>query len=769
MKKLVIAPRQMHQDILNEYRKDNPFFDVKLITKESLLSDYYGKVLDGATKYILKKYSYSYENIVSFLSFIPFVDEQYPELLSIKNELIQEHLLVKNDFLNLFFIDKDVEIIGYSKNDMELMKVLDSFKVSYQFKCNNYELKNKDIFQYETVLDETFYVLNRIAKLIDQGVSVNDIYICTGSNAYDYYLEKYASSFGFNVDLFQTYSLYTYSISNAFINRYIENRDFNASLSSLEEYSNGELLNAFTEVLTECYDPDLPFDKQLDLLIGELKRTRYGKKRFKDVVRVINRPIYRENAHIFVLGFVQGSFPKSYKDNRFLSDSVLAKCGLNTSIVRSQIEEDCLSDFFKSNNYFYFSYPERSIKDKFLESPFKAKLNLEKKSEKLPEIIYSKDMAEYFFVKLSDLKTFYKAEDEDYNALNEIVNIPYLKYDNQFSGVNIYQPESYISHSYSAIKKYYGCPFSYYLSKILEIDPYEETFASKYGSLCHEILEHQLDPGFDFDEMAQQLLPKYDFKAEELPLLKNILREVKIANETMMQHYSHMAPHKVLTEKELSYPLTKYSRLHGFIDKSIILEDKYLVIVDYKTGDESFVRKHLDYGESMQLPTYYLLASNDKVFSKYQVVGLFINNIVDHKINKNINNGINEVYKLDGKFLADFDIMGKLDDNFSKIHESLFVTGLKLNADGSFKKNIQQSSAEELQEISDIVKTKYIEADSKIRNNEFTINPLILGKNDNKYSCKYCEFKDICFVKHSQKNFADQNVIISDEEDDDDE
>ena len=65
MKKLVIAPREMHQDILNEYRKDNPFYDVKLITKESLLSDYFGRLSDQAFVYILKNTNYSYDKFIN--------------------------------------------------------------------------------------------------------------------------------------------------------------------------------------------------------------------------------------------------------------------------------------------------------------------------------------------------------------------------------------------------------------------------------------------------------------------------------------------------------------------------------------------------------------------------------------------------------------------------------------------------------------------------------------------------------------------------------
>ena len=59
--------------------------------------------------------------------------------------------------------------------------------------------------------------------------------------------------------------------------------------------------------------------------------------------------------------------------------------------------------------------------------------------------------------------------------------------------------------------------------------------------------------------------------------------------------------------------------------------------------------------------------------------------------------------------------------------------------------------------MEDLVLTKYKEAAQKIRNNEFEISPLFL---DNGGACKYCEYRDICFVKANQrrgKNEEDDN------------
>jgi hypothetical protein len=225
-----------------------------LITKESLLSDYYGRLSDQAFVYILKNTDYSYDNIKSFIRLIPSVGPSFPELYSIKEQLIKNDMLVKNDYLPMLFNDKDIEIIGYSKNDKELVAVLDSLNIEYSFKENKREFNKQNIYCYDTLLDEVFFVLNKIASLIKEGTDINDIYIYRRSNNYDYFLMKYAKTYGFSVDLEESYSLYTYKISEIFLNKYAETKDFDSSIEIINDIQNKDILDIFKETVTSCFD-----------------------------------------------------------------------------------------------------------------------------------------------------------------------------------------------------------------------------------------------------------------------------------------------------------------------------------------------------------------------------------------------------------------------------------------------------------------------------------------------------------------------------------
>ena len=99
MSKLIIAPSFYHKNLLQKYRSEDPFSDVKIMTKEQLIGEWKGRCEPKAFVYLLKKYHYSYDNAKSLIPFLPFVDETIPDLFLIKKELIKQNLIIRNDYL----------------------------------------------------------------------------------------------------------------------------------------------------------------------------------------------------------------------------------------------------------------------------------------------------------------------------------------------------------------------------------------------------------------------------------------------------------------------------------------------------------------------------------------------------------------------------------------------------------------------------------------------------------------------------------------------
>lgn len=762
MRLIIVAPYQMHKNLLKKYRQKEAFLDVKTISKEELLGQYYGRIEESAISYLMKKYQYSYDNISAILPYIPYVDKEPNNLFEIKEDLLKEHLLIRNEYLKQFFKNNEVLVYGYSNNDRELKTVLDINEANYRFFLNEKNEEEKDLDVFETQFDEVFFTLNSIAGLLDKGIDINKIFIYTVNREYLYPLMEFSQGFGFTIDDGKSHSLFVTPLAKTFLDNLSSSKDFNLAKESVMDCEDKGLLEDLLQVVDKCHDEEMSFDMQLDYLIGELKTTSISRNNLKDVVKIINRPIYDEDAYIFVMGLAQGSYPKSKKDNDLVSDIHKKEMGLNSSLEETQINRDVLLDFFYSKNHFFYSFSERSISNKYFISPLAEELNLKKKKHELPNIIYSRDMVDYYFAKLKDLKEFYKEAGSDYHALEQISNIPYGEYDNSFKGVNALDENVEIRHSYSKINDYYQCPFRYYIGNILGIDPFEGNFATKFGGIAHKIFELHNNPDFDFNKVFDEEVSKQEFLPEELPIIANLKVQIKRASEAVRLHQKYMNNPKFITEKKLGMDIGKKSYLSGVIDKSIIFDDKYLVLVDYKTGNDSFDSNYISQGVSLQLPTYCLLAKKDDAFKDYTIIGIFINNVVNTKLTYGVDEEalIDPYFRLNGKVTADIDLIGQIDKTIYN-GKSEFIKSVSITKEGRFAKSNSLVSPSEFDEYAEIALRKYLEADANIRNNNFIINPLFKSKSDN--ACKYCEYRDICYVKKNQRRY------LYDPKDDDEE
>ena len=626
----------MHADLLVKYREKDPFADVKVMSKETLIGEWLGRCESNALNHLMKKYGYSYENARSLMPFLPFVNELIPDLFKIKEDLIDSGLFIKNEYLKQLFLNKEILIYGDSSKDKELNNLLSHFSLKYTFVKNDFkEDKHHFISHYETAIDEVFYSLNKIAALLDSGVSIDDIYIYATNESYIYYLEKFSKDFGFDVAIDKSFPLYTSSLTNLFIKEYISSKDINSALEKLNECKEEELLNAFKETIINSIDDEFSFEQQLDFSIGELKRTRFKNKKYKNVVRLIDSPVYKSSAHIFVLGFVQGSFPKIAKDNSFLGDDKKELIGMNTSKEQTLCNEETMLDFLYSDNNFHLSYSSRSTSEKYFPSPLIDKMKLNKVEEKFPDIIYSMDMRDFYYTKSLDLKRYYSETTPEFYPLSKICDIPYGQYDNQFNGVNIYNEDSKLRYSYSSLKQFFQCPFAYYLSRLCEIDPFDGNIGTRIGLVAHKIFQHLYDEDFDFDKYFEKYVLEENFLLEELPFVNNLKEQIKQACSAIVLHKSHMKNPTELYEEPLALEINDKLKLVGTIDKIIIQDDTYVSVVDYKTNDESFNPKYIQEGLSLQLPVYCLLLSESKKFKNYEINGVFINNVIDTSISHN--------------------------------------------------------------------------------------------------------------------------------------
>lgn len=185
----------------------------------------------------------------------------------------------------------------------------------------------------------------------------------------------------------------------------------------------------------------------------------------------------------------------------------------------------------------------------------------------------------------------------------------------------------------------------------------------------------------------------------------------------------------------------------GIIDKLKYenIDNKTIVaIVDYKTGTPEVDLDNLIYGISMQLPIYLYLANNSSL-GNVEVAGFYLQKIVHNKLNyqenKDYENELSKLYRLDGYSNSDINILDKLDSNYS---DSSMIKGMKTSSKGFYAYS-KVLDSNQMNEINNIVDKKIDEAIDNVLDRNFDINPKRIDK-DLK-GCEYCKFKDICYMK----------------------
>ena len=499
MKNIYISPYYLHKDILNILRKEDTFFDAKIISKEDLISQLYGKIDKKYILKIMKEYNLTYQNTKEIFSYIPYVNNSSTPHLKFVSEIKENVEIIKNVYIDQFFKDTNITVIGYSKYDKELTNALNLIGAPFTFE-NKSKVFGKNIIVFENIEDEVFGILNEIADLIYKGEDINNIFVYTKNETYLYYIEKYAKSFGFAVNLKEKQYFISLESSKLFIKLIKENESFSSAYLHVSElFPEDENVDKLKAYVSEEID-NLPLSLKLDFLTSEFKKITLPVNKYTNALNVIDNPPYKENSHIFILGFNQGSIPSSFKDNSFLNDKEKELIGMNSTNDNFLIEEDLLTKLLFSNNQIHISRSNYIKGEKLFPSYFVLKYCFTSEKYEFPKTIYSREMIEYYGAKYKDLFKFYKETSPEYFGLKTLTKVPYFTYNNEFTGVTAIKENQIISYSYSSAKIYNECPFKYYLSKCLKLDPFETSFSLKIGNLAHHIFEKQFEENFSFDE-----------------------------------------------------------------------------------------------------------------------------------------------------------------------------------------------------------------------------------------------------------------------------
>lgn len=753
--KIIIASSSNKKYILKKLSNEKKLYNLKFYTfldlKKKLFFDYDNKTIE----YVMVNYNVSYDIAKTYLDNLYYLKDSNSYKLKFLNELKEkldnEKLLIYDTDFKNYINSKEIILYGYEILSKEQKLILNNLS-----NVNNYkQLKEKYkpiVFQLNNLKEELLYVFNRISKLYLDGVLLNKIKIIVPQN-YNNYLKYYASIFKIPINLKSEHFFYSTILAQDFLNNY-DNYTINENIERLKDYSN---INDLIEILNKSASVSESLRK--DFIIHDLKNTKIKTNNYKDAIEVASLDDYFDSTdYVFLLGFHIGNYPRVFKDDSYLGDNELKKLGIETSIEKNRLEKAMVIDRLTSIKNLIITCSESDDKTIF-PSLLIEEMNLEVKKETIDVVTsYSKLATKLQYA--SDLDNLYKFNivSDDLNLYkNSNLNLPYLEYDHKFSEINEEILKSRIGDelilSYTNLEMYNECAFKYYISKILKIDSFQDSFKMKLGNIVHHVLELGLkkDINIPVEIMKYVKDEEYELKAKEYFYLDKISQELEFILNYLKEQENNCSLKDYLFECNLNVYLDNEKSnvtFNGKIDKVMYTNKdgkEILSVVDYKTGNTLITLDNIKYGLDMQLPIYlYLLKKSDR-FKDAIIAGFYIEKLLDStppKIEKNktLKQIKEEVLKLQGFSNSSSTILELLDKDYIN---SKMIKGLRFKNDGNFYNTAKVLDNKEMDELTDVVEEKINECTNNILAGNFIINPKVLkGKNR---SCLYCKFKDICF------------------------
>ncbi len=746
MRTLLIVDNNMKEKVLELINMEEKLINVKIMTNQDFLNHYFFDYDKKAIYYLKNKYNLTPSNAKVYLDNIKYViessskDEKVLLLKEMYNYLLDNNLLIIDNYFKEYLKTIKINVLITSKLDKFTKNIYDKINASYiNFDLDEYT-NNQPIYHFKTIDEEIEYVFNRISLLIKDNISLNNIKIISLGSEYNNYLNRFSKLYHINLNNLAKESLYGTIAANQIINMIKEKnkKEINAYLNSKHD----DVYNTIFNILNKYYFVD-DLNLVLDMIKEDFKETSIKRTIYKEAIEIINLNSYLidKKDFVFILGFNLENIPKTYKDIDFLNDNLKQQLGLFTSLELNLKEREEVTYHLNHISNLTITYKDIDPYNTF------NKTNLEIKEIIDAPSIPNETSNLYNEIKLAsnlDLMLKYGTKEGDTSILfNTYPDIPYLKYDNKFKGIDY--EDNKITLSYTSLNNFYHCKFRYYIDNILKLNIYEESFKTYIGSLFHYVLSKMFNDNFDFNLEFNNYIKDKEFSKKErfyLEILKEELK--KIIEVIKVQHnISGFNDLKLEQEIKLNYDNDVFK---GFIDKIMYKEKNnqtYISVIDYKTGTPKLDMTNAIYGIDMQLPIYAYLIKKSNLFLNPKIVGFYFEQIMSNIPTFDKKLSLDEVrynnLKLQGYTIDDMEIVPVFDSTYE---DSKLIKSMKVSSKGfyGYTKVLSEDAIDKLVEIVD---SKIKEAFTEIKSGNFQIDPKVIG--GNMVGCLYCKYQDLCF------------------------
>jgi len=763
---ILIVPQTQKNNIIKEIRKKNNDINVKIFSLEEFIKNL-TFTYDEKTIYKLMKLENINYNIAKlYLNNMCYVEDitninKLDKLYYIKNNV--DKYLIKNNLFHLLIKDKEIFIYGYDYISKYHKYLLSKLK-NITFIEKHYKNYEHYVYKFSSLEKEVIFVAEKICELVSSGIDINKIYLSNLDGNYYSIIKKIFKMYNIPINLNEKHNLYNTAIGKYFINN-LENdiekllNDINNNFD-MNNNKNKSIYNKLINVINEFYFTTNYLSVK-ENIINVMKNTYLDNKKYKNAINevdILNNNI-KDNEYIFLLGFNLNSIPKTKKDEDYITDNIKPDY-MDKSYEENIIKKEIYYKIISNIKNITLTYKEKYLNESFYPSLLIDEYKMRVLEEEIKVSKYSNEINKMFFANSIDNLIKFNIKEDNLKVLNNNYKIDYMSYNNKFSGINKDSLYKYLNNSfnlsYSSMDNYYHCAFRFYLSNILKLDYFEETIQIYIGNLFHYVLSKAFIEGFNFDNCVNHYINNnpYPTSAKSSFFLNKIIDELKFIVDTIKYQNSLTDMKEALYEQKIIVEKIGVININfkGFIDK-LLMKDKNVVVIDYKTYMVDINLNYLPYGLSMQLPVYLYLTKN--YIKDAEIVGFYLQQILFNKFNKDKNKTLKELKynnsKLKGYSIGNENKLSVFDSTYvnSELIHSMKVTNKGF---GTYSKVLTEKQIDNIVKLTD---DKINECCDAIIHAKFHINSKRI--NNKNIGCEYCKFRDICFV--TNKDYVDLEDI----------
>lgn len=744
----------------------------KYLNIESLTSSLLGRLTNKGRLYLVDKYDISFELTKEFEEYFQFIDlnknynNKINDLKVMLIDLIEHDLFIYDKYIINILRKHNIKFLydlNVNKNKYIFNKIKEiNSNIEYIYKeVDGLTLNNLHVFPNINL--ELRYVFNDIYnKLINDNIRPSDINIVCNEKTYYPSLYRLADSYKISLNIEENSSL----ISNVYIKEFYNNL-LNFGLDeALKLVNDTTIYNKIVRIIND-YNFDnnnLSNKKYQDILFNLLKKLNRDNIVYSDAIKVSSEPISSYN-YIYYLNF-NYNCPSQYEDDKYLNDDELSLLGIDNSSDKNKYNELSLLQKLNSTNYL-LTYPIVIGKEVNAYSYLNSKYNINIIEEDNNIITNTLLEDSLYFTKLLDDYLLYDKFNDNLN-IYDFDYLNYRKYDSSFKkfdplyidGHRLYnKTDKKKELSYSTFHGYFECPFRFYLDNMLELNTFNKTIHTRLGNYAHKLLECSYNKDFNYEIVKALAIEEFELEPKDIVFAEILDKTIKEVIEFNHLHESLCELHDIDCEQRIITNIDDHYKFKGFIDKVLYKIEgniAYVAIIDYKTGNDVASLDNFKYGCNLQLPIYLYLLHHNRLFKDKEIklVGMYLQKV--RVVSQDDDNDIefdDKNIKLKGYTNLDSTINSKL------IYEDDTYLGAMCNKGGSYGAIALRSllTDSEILMINEYTKFLINEGIKNIDEFNFAISPL---HTDSSNTCKYCNYRRICFRKQKDFRKIDKKINI---------